>query len=174
MSNILNRLSYDIRRLFKRIVKLENRVDDFENKAISVQLIENKSSTLEFLTDILGYVYGIDDSKVFDVNVNTNSNSKIMYINVSASFIVESSEMDIGSVLLKLKINGQLMVQNETSISNKGYNNVSLNYTQEIEGNSLYNIEIVFEGNIVSNNILGENPILHIKNNGALFSTIVI
>lgn len=172
-SNIINKLSFDIKNLRKCFRKFENRIDNLD-KHNSIQLISDKYTKLELLSDNIDYIYGMNDNdKIFDIDIDTKS-CNIIFINTSVSFIVESSELEMGSVILRLKINDTLIGENEVMLSNKGFNNISLSHTQPIENNSTYSIEVLYEGNILTNNVLIENPSLNTKSNGAYLSIMTI
>lgn len=184
VENIVNTVTHKVRVLNKLEQKLERKLDEMESLVdsilisksdpIVIQELSSQSVKLDLLTSDMNYVYGTQNNQeLFNFDIITESHNT-MYLQISASFIVESDNLDMGSVMLRLKINNGLVTENETILSNIGYNNVSLNFVHKIEEDAIYNIEISFEGNIITNNLLTDDVYLHVKDNGASLSVMVI
>lgn len=166
--------SNTINRVYNRLRNLESLVDELlleSNKPIYLQLFNQNSVSLSSVSE--NTYTTVNNQQLFNVNVNTE-NHYALNINVSASFIITASAMDEGSIVMKLKINNTLVTENETYLLLDGYAHLTLNYVQEIEKDSVYNIEVLYEGLVVSPVELTTNPILSVKNNGGSLSIIVI
>lgn len=184
VENIVNTVSQKVRILNKLENRLEKKLDEIESLVdsilisksdpIVIQELNSQSVQLELLSNDMNYVYGThSNQELFKFDLTTEFHST-MNLQISTSFIVESDSLDMGSAMLRLKINNGLVAENETILSNIGYNNVSLNYVLKVEEDSVYSIEISFEGNIITKNLLSSVPYLHVKDNGALLSVMVV
>ncbi len=169
-SNQVNKLCY-------RLKNLEELVDALllqPNYTTSFQL--NEEGSLELLSETNippSFFYDSSNNKqLFNIDINTHSTHKVLKINVSASFII--SDGDRGSVIMKLKINNTVVTENESIVVTDGYSHLTLNYVNNIESDSLYTIEVNFEGLVISSIALGTNPILSTRNDGASLSILVI
>lgn len=172
-----------INRIFGRLRKIDLQINTLlytpyfnKDKPKILQSFEQKSISLPFLSNDFGmYVYGtLDDESLFNVDIETESHN-MMDIKVSSSFIITtSSNIDEGSVVMKLIINNTLVTENETHLENNGYTNLSLNYIQNIEQESIYKIEVLYESCIITSSLLDDNPILNIRNNGSSLSISII
>lgn len=128
-SNVINRITSKVKRLEKK-------------RPIVKQFITEKTIKLE--NNDFNKYYILDD-EVFSTNITTNQH-QLLYINFSASFMTDVKYIKTGSVILKMKINGDQMVENEALLQNYGYNHVTLNYTFRVDKKSIYTIEIFAEG----------------------------
>ncbi len=169
-SNHINKLCY-------RLKNIENIVDLLllqQFKPNCYQLFNENSIELSTFTNMNpSFFYETpSDKNLFNININTNDNQKIIKINISTSFITTEGEK--GSVILKLKINNTTVTVNESNVNNNGYSHLTLNYIQNIEPNSLYIIEVNYEGLIQSSIILNSNPIISTRNDGASLSILVL
>jgi hypothetical protein len=166
-----------INRIYGRLIKVEHKIDRLlrSSKPKSLQFFNEKSTTLLLLSDNMGtHIYGTPNvEKIFDVNVETDYHN-IININVSSSFMVIADNIENCSLVMKLKINNILTTENEIFLKNDEYSNISLNYTQEIDINSIYEIEILYECYITTMSQLDVDPLVSIRNNGASLSILII
>lgn len=175
VSNLINILFFRLRKLERSIKNINNNYFISENtsKPLSIQLFDEKSVQL-IQPDNNQFIYMNDgDTNLFTTNIETD-NHNILNIQTSASFITDVENIQEGSVVLKLKINNTLICENETYLLNDGFTNVSLNYNQQIEQDSLYKIEVNFECMIKSFSEEIVLPIVSVRNNGGSLSILVI
>lgn len=167
----------NLERKFRKVRELEKTVDALllnESKPFSIQMIDETFVELTQLDPNELYYCSNEDKLIFKTSIETIDHA-IMDIKISSSFIVKNvNSLQNSSVVLKLKINKTLVNENETFLLDDGYNHLTLNYIENVEPNSIYNIEILFEGCITTLAIEQDTPILSIRNNGASLSILVI
>ncbi len=172
-NNLVNKLCH-------RIKNLESTVDNLLlliNKPETMQVIESSSVELQQVEQSLTYMNPTEQT-LFNVEVNSNNHS-VMDIKVSVSFIVtapndSAEDIENGSVTMKLRINNTAVTENETIVSTGGYLHLTLNFVQDIEPDSIYDVEIIYEGLVRTSNVLPQLPVLSTKNDGGSLSILLI
>ncbi len=71
--------------------------------------------------------------------------------------MVMTENLNFGSVVMGMRINDTLVTENETLLTNKGFQHLTLNYSQSVQSDSIYNVERICEGLITTNSILLES-----------------
>ena len=165
--------------LFSKVKNLENDINNIlltiEKPEVTQLIKETFSIPLEYQSnDDEIFTYSTENSQnIFDVELDSKSHD-ILDIKVSASFMVMTENLNFGSVVMGMRINDTLVTENETLLTNKGFQHLTLNYSQSVQSDSIYNVERICEGLITTNSILTEIPILNIRNNGTSLSILLL
>lgn len=157
-----------INRLFGRIRKIES------YKPAKFQLFNQATLSLDFQSSDMGiFTYCSNNvGTLFKTDIDSK-NYRLIDIKVSATFMANTT-INSGSAIMKLRINDTLLTENEVALINEGYNQITLNYTQNVQKNGIYTVEILYEGCITTSSNISPLPSLNVRNNGASLSIILL
>lgn len=184
MSNILNRLSSQIRSLNFRINNLNNKIDkeiyvDYHNKSFIDQINDDISVPLNnILEDDGTYFYSFPLSvDLLRSDIIAEEGNKIINIIASGSFTIKFSEIlnnfKTALLTLKIKINDTVITENEISLVDNEYRNIVINHNAEIDYGG-YSIILEADCVLSGNNLLNELPRLESTLNGISLTILVV